>query len=172
MKTENMHGLLIGRFQPFHLGHLSAVRFALQNVEMLFIGIGSSNRFNEKRNPFTADERKEMILSSLDEETKSRIKIYYIPDVDDHDKWTYHVDSIVPKYDVVFSNDDFTHELFKKRGIKVISVPLAQRDVLSGTKIRAKIESGQNWSDFVPDGTRKVLLKINGKDRLRTCSYK
>ena len=27
-----MIGLLIGRFQPFHLGHLDAVRFALSNV--------------------------------------------------------------------------------------------------------------------------------------------
>jgi nicotinamide-nucleotide adenylyltransferase len=167
-----MHGLLIGRFQPFHLGHLSAVRFALQNAATLSIGIGSSNRFNEKRNPFTADERKEMILSSLDRETKDRIKIYYIPDVDDHEKWTYHVDSIVPKYDVVFSNDDFTHKLFAKRGIKVIPVPLAQREVLSGTEIRAKIESNQNWSDFVPEGAQKVLLKINAKERLKTCSYK
>ncbi|MFN3653732.1 MAG: nicotinamide-nucleotide adenylyltransferase [Candidatus Nitrosotenuis sp.] len=167
-----MHGLLIGRFQPFHLGHLLAVKFALQNAETLSIGIGSSNRFNEKRNPFTADERKEMILSSLDEEAKNRIEIYYIPDVDDHEKWTYHVDSIVPKYDVVFSNDNFTQELFKKRGIKVVSVPLVQRDVLSGTEIRAKIESDQNWCDFVPEGTRKVLLKINAKERLKTCSYK
>ncbi|MEM2785644.1 MAG: nicotinamide-nucleotide adenylyltransferase [Candidatus Nitrosotenuis sp.] len=167
-----MRGLLIGRFQPFHIGHLSAVTFALQNVETLIIGIGSSNRFNEKRNPFTADERKEMILSSLDEEMKNKIEIYYIPDVDDHEKWTYHVDSIVPKYDVVFSNDDFTHKLFKKRGIRVVSVPLTQRDILSGTEIRAKIESDQDWSDFVPEGTRKVLLKINAKERLKNCSYK
>jgi nicotinamide-nucleotide adenylyltransferase len=161
-----MNGLLVGRFQPFHLGHLFAVKFALSNVDMLSIGIGSSNRFNEKRNPFTADERKEMILSSLDDVTLKKIKIYYIPDVEDHEKWTYHVDSIVSKYDVVFSNDDFTHDLFRKRGIKVVSVPLEQRHVLSGTEIRAKIASDQNWQEFVPEGTRKVLLKINAKQRL------
>lgn len=162
-----MNGLLIGRFQPFHLGHLSAVKFALSNVDSLSIGIGSSNRFNEKRNPFTADERKEMILLSLDEATLKKIKIYYISDVDDHEKWTYHIDSIVPKYDVVFSNDDFTHDLFKKRGIKVVSVPLEQRQVLSGTEIRAKITSDQNWHESVPEGTRKVLLKINAEQRLK-----
>ena len=39
-----MNGLLIGRFQPFHLGHLEAVNFALSKVEQLYIGIGSSNR--------------------------------------------------------------------------------------------------------------------------------
>jgi nicotinamide-nucleotide adenylyltransferase len=161
-----MDGLLIGRFQPFHLGHLSALKFALSHVDTLSIGIGSSNRSYEKRNPFTADERKEMILLSLDEPTLKKIKIYYIPDVDEHEKWTYHIDSIVPKYDMVFSNDDFTHDLFKKRGIKVISVPLKHRESLSGTEIRAKIASDQNWHEFVPSGTEKVLLKINAKKRL------
>lgn len=161
-----MIGLLIGRFQPFHLGHLDAVKFALSSVDELLIGIGSSNKFSEKRNPFTADERKEMIESSLDESTLGKIKIYYIPDVNDHDKWTYHIDEIVPKYDVVFSNDEFTHTLFGKRGIKVISVPLKQREILSGTDIRVKIRDDRGWSGLVPDGTKKVLLKINAKDRL------
>lgn len=161
-----MDGLLIGRFQPFHLGHLAAVKFALTQVDNLAIGIGSSNRFNEKRNPFSAEERKEMIVSSLDESDLQKCKIYFVPDVNDHAKWTYHVDQIVPKYDVVFSNDDFTHELYKKRDIKVVSVPLKQREILSGTDIRLKIASGQRWEDLVPSGTAKVLLKINAKDRL------
>lgn len=162
-----MKGLFIGRFQPFHLGHLEAVNFALQNVDELYIGIGSSNRSNEARNPFTADERKEMILSSLDDAQKKRIKIYYIPDVDDHQRWTYHVDSIVPKYDVVFTNDEFTKTLFEKRKIQVIEVPLLKRHILSGTQIRQKILTGQDWSQLVPPGTRQVLLKINAKDRLK-----
>ncbi|MBI1828176.1 MAG: adenylyltransferase/cytidyltransferase family protein [Thaumarchaeota archaeon] len=115
-----MNGLLIGRFQPFHKGHLIAVNFGLSQVENLWIGIGSSNKNNEKRNPFSADERKEMILSSLDKSTLNRVQIFYIPDVNDHAKWTNHVDSIVPKYDIVFSNDDFTITLYQKRGIKVI----------------------------------------------------
>ena len=58
-----MNGLLIGRFQPFHLGHLDALKFALSKVEKLWIGIGSSNKPNQKQNPFSADERKQMILS-------------------------------------------------------------------------------------------------------------
>lgn len=161
-----MIGLLIGRFQPFHLGHLDAVKFALSSVDELLIGIGSSNKFNEKRNPFTADERKEMIESSLDESTFKKIKIYYIPDVNNHERWTHHVDEIVPKYDVVFSNDEFTHMLFGKHGIKVISVPLKQREILSGTDIRVKIRNDQDWAELVPEGTKKVLLKINAKDRL------
>ncbi len=167
-----MNGLLIGRFQPFHLGHLEAILFGLSQVQSLWIGIGSSNRSNEMKNPFTADERKEMILSSIDKKIAEKIKIYYIPDVADHSKWTLEIDSIVPKYDVVFSNDEFSQTLFQKRGIKVIPVPLKQRESYSGTNIRSKIANNQDWKDLVPQGTRNVLLKINAKDRLKIFNYK
>ncbi|HSB56732.1 MAG TPA: nicotinamide-nucleotide adenylyltransferase [Nitrosopumilaceae archaeon] len=161
-----MNGLYIGRFQPFHLGHLAAITFALSQVENLWIGIGSSNKSNEKRNPFTAEERKEMIISSLNDAIRKRIQIYYIPDVDDHAKWTYHVDNIVPRYDVVFSNDDFTQTLYEKRGIKVIPVLLKDRENLSGTNIRERIAMGTRWEEFVPEGTKKILLKIDAERRL------
>ena len=53
-----MNGLLIGRFQPFHLGHLEALKFALSKVDNLWLGLGSSNKSIEKSNPFSAEERK------------------------------------------------------------------------------------------------------------------
>ena len=161
-----MIGFLIGRFQPFHLGHLEAIKFALSNVEHLHVGIGSSNKSHEQRNPFTADERKEMILSSIDYAIAKRISLHYIPDVDDHSKWTHLVDEIIPEYDVVFSNDDFTHELYGKRGKSIISVDLKSRSNLSGTNIRNLILTDQNWKEFVPSGTRDLLSRIDGKKRL------
>ena len=162
-----MNGLLIGRFQPFHLGHLEAVRFGLSKVDKLFIGIGSSNKSHQERNPFTADERKEMITSSLDEKTLNQVSVYYIPDADDHDKWTDSIDSIIPDYGVVFSNDDFTHQLFEKCEKKVIPVEFKSRESLSGTNIRQLILEDQNWQKLVPDGTRNILLKIGAKNRLQ-----
>ena len=161
-----MIGLLIGRFQPFHLGHLEAIKFALSKVEHLHVGIGSSNKSHEKRNPFTADERKSMILSSIDDDTSKNVSIHYIPDVDDHSKWTHLVDELIPEYDVVFSNDNFTHELYGKRGKSLISVDLISRKDLSGTNIRNLILTDQTWKEFVPSGTIDVLSQIDGKKRL------
>jgi len=162
-----MNGMLIGRFQPFHLGHLYAIEFALSKVEKLWIGIGSSNKSTEKQNPFTADERKEMILLSINEEFSERIQVYYIPDVGNHKKWISNIDSIVPKYDIVFSNDELTQHLYSQRGVKVLSVVLKERSNLSGTEIRSKIKEDQNWQEFVPHGTRQVLLRIHAKERLK-----
>ena len=162
-----MNGLLIGRFQPFHLGHLEALAFALSKVDKLWVGLGSSNKPLQKNNPFSADERKKMILTSINDSIKNRIEIYFIPDFEDHKKWVSHIDTIVPKFDIVFTNDEMTKYLYEKRETKVSAIPFTQRDTLSGTNIRDQIISDQPWEDLVPDGTKKFLIKINAKERLK-----
>ncbi len=162
-----MNGLLIGRFQPFHLGHLDALRFALSKVDKLWIGLGSSNQPLLRNNPFSAEERKKMILSSIDDSIRNKIEIYFIPDFEDHKKWVEHIDTIVPKFDIVFTNDDMTKHLYSKRETKVVEIPFTKRDVLSGTNIRDLILCDQMWEEFVPDGTKNFLNKINVKQRLK-----
>ncbi len=162
-----MNGLLIGRFQPFHLGHLDALRFALSKVDKLWIGLGSSNKPLQKNNPFSAEERKEMILSSIDESMKQRIQIYFIPDLENHMKWIELIDSLVPKFDTVFTNDELTRHLYSKRDVEVLSIPFVKRDILSGTNIRNMMISDQKWEDLVPAGTKNFLYKPSAKQRLK-----
>ena len=162
-----MNGLLIGRFQPFHLGHLEALQFALSKVDKLWIGLGSSDSPIQKNNPFTAMERKEMILSSIDDLMKDKISIYFIPDLDNHIKWIEKIDTIVPKFDIVFSNDDLTNHLYSNRDVQVISIPFLKRDVLSGTNIRKLIFSDQKLDDLIPKGTKDFLINISARNRLK-----
>ena len=162
-----MNGLLIGRFQPFHLGHLEALQFALSKVDKLWVGLGSSDSPIQKNNPFTAMERKEMILSSIDDSMKEKISIYFIPDLDNHIKWIEKIDTIVPKFDIVFSNDDLTNHLYSNRDVQVISIPFLKRDVLSGTNIRKLIISDQKWDDLIPKGTKDFLINISARNRLK-----
>ena len=161
-----MNGLLIGRFQPFHLGHLEALQFALSKVDKLWLGLGSSNKSIEHNNPFSAEERKKMILSSIDDSMKNKITIYFIPDVDNHVKWIEKIDTIVPKFDIVFSNDPLTDHLYSKRTVQVISIPFLKRDQLSGTRIRNLIKSDQKWDDLIPNGTKILLENLDVKNRL------
>ena len=162
-----MNGLLIGRFQPFHLGHLDALQFALSKVDKLWVGLGSSNLPPQKDNPFSAEQRQEMILSSIDDAMKEKISIYFIPDLDNHMKWIEKIDTIVPKFDIIFSNDELTNHLYSKRNTQVMTIPFLKRDKLSGTRIRDLIISDQNWNDLVPEGTKHFLEKINAKNLLK-----
>ena len=162
-----MNGLMIGRFQPFHLGHLEALKFALSKVDKLWLGLGSSNKPTEKNNPFSAEERKEMILSSIDDSMKEKISIYFIPDLENHVKWIEMIDTIVPNFDIVFSNDELTNHLYSKKDVQVISIPFLKREELSGTNIRDLIISDQQWEHLVPKGTKNFLINTSAKERLK-----
>lgn len=164
-------GLFIGRFQPFHLGHMSTIKFALNHVEELVVVIGSAQKSHEIRHPFTAGERIQMINRSLHADNKvnrKRILLIPIPDVDIHSLWTHQIDILVPRYSVVFTNDCFTTLLFKERGIKVIQPTLYQRQQLSATEIRSRIASNGDWKKLVTPQTIKVIESIAGVQRIKT----
>lgn len=164
-------GLFIGRFQPFHNGHLATVKFALGKVNMLIMVVGSAQKSHEPRNPFTAGERVTMIKAALDAEKEidaKRILIIPVPDVEVHSLWTRQVEMLVPKYDVVIANDPFTILLFRERGIPVIEAPLHKRNKLEATAIREKMAIGdRSWIKLVPEEVAKVISSIDGARRVK-----
>jgi nicotinamide-nucleotide adenylyltransferase len=162
-------GLFVGRFQPFHKGHLATVRFALGKVDQLVIVVGSAQKSHEPKNPFTAGERIRMIKESLDSEKidASRILIIPVPDVDVHSLWTRQVDMLVPKYDVVFANDPFTLMLFRERGVRTVEAPLIDRSEMQATEIRNRMVMGGKWESLVPAPVAKIIKEINGVERVK-----
>ena len=61
MKT----GIFIGRFQPVHQGHIHAIGVAASQVDKLYLLIGSANACRSIKNPWTYQERVDMIRSKL-----------------------------------------------------------------------------------------------------------
>ncbi|MFN4336876.1 MAG: nicotinamide-nucleotide adenylyltransferase [Candidatus Nitrosocaldus sp.] len=165
-----MKGLLVGRFQPFHLGHLSAVEYALNMVDTLWIVIGSADKSHEPRNPFTAGERLEMIKYALDAHGIDAKRWHAVPvyDANIHYLWVAQVNMLVPRYDVVFTNDRFSIMLFEEYGKKEVrSVPLLNRVELSGTEVRRRIANGEDWKSIVPEQVARVIYEIDGVRRVR-----
>ena len=48
-------GLYVGRFQPFHNGHLSIVKEGLAHCARLILVIGSAQESGTEQNPFDKD---------------------------------------------------------------------------------------------------------------------
>jgi len=162
-------GLFVGRFQPFHKGHLATVKFALGKVDQLVIVVGSAQKSHESKNPFTADERVRMIKESLDSDKVDMFKVLIIPvpDVDVHSLWTRQVDVLVPKYDVVFANDPFTLMLFRERGVKTVEAPLLDRREMQATEVRKKMATGEAWESLVPAPVAVIIKEISGVERVK-----
>lgn len=70
--------VFIGRFQPFHNGHLHVVQEALKQAERLIICVGGAGGARRPRNPWSFQERAQMIDAALD--TDSRVDIVPISD--------------------------------------------------------------------------------------------
>jgi len=168
------YGILVGRFQPFHLGHLNAVKFALSKVDMLWIIIGSAQKSQESRNPFTAGERLLMIKKVLDANKVDPKRWAAVPvlDVDVHSLWVNQIDMLVPRYDVAFTNDPFSTMLFKEHGKKVVKVPMLKRKFLSGTEVRRRMASGENWKELVPAQVAAIIKEIEGIERIKLLQSK
>ena len=73
MSTE--YAIFIGRFQPLHNAHLEVIKNALREAEKVIIVVGSHHRARSLVNPWTYEERAEMIMGALSPEHQGRVII-------------------------------------------------------------------------------------------------
>jgi len=167
MEQKTMKALFIGRFQPFHKGHLMALQSIAKEYKEIIIGIGSSQYSHTPENPFTAEERKKMIERSLQEAGIKNFKIIYIPDIHNYPKWVSHVLSITSDFDIVISNNDLTKKLFAEKGFTIRETKVFDRKKYSGREIRKRMIKDKPWMDLVPRPVVDIIKKCNGVQRLK-----
>lgn len=162
-------GLLVGRFQPFHLGHLQAIKGVLKEVDELVIVIGSAQYSHNLDDPFTAGERLVMVRKALEEAgiDYARVWVVPVPDVHLHMMWVSAVEGYTPKFDVVYSNEPLTRRLFMEAGYEVKSIRFHKRKVYSSTEIRERLLNGESWEKLVPESVAEFIKEIDGVNRLR-----
>jgi len=161
-----MKALFIGRFQPFHNGHLKVIKNASKKYDKIIIGIGSAQYSNTTENPFTADERKIMIERSLKKVNLENYKIILIPDIHNPPKWVDHVLSIYSDFDIVISNKSLTKQVFSEKGYSVKETPFYDKKHFSGKEIRRRIAKGEKWEKLVPNGVSDIIKEIDGEQRI------
>ena len=163
------NGIFVGRFQPFHIGHLLAVKHIIKQVDVLTIVVGSAQISHQRNNPFTARERINMIKAGLDEEGIDCKSWLVIPAFDStsHSLWVTQLNSLVPQYECAFSNDPLTIRLLKESGIEVKEVSLINRGMYSATEVRLRIAEGDNWNELVQSSVAEVIKNVDGVERIK-----
>ena len=162
-------GLILGRFQPFHLGHLSVIQEILNEQIEPIICIGSAQKGNTKDNPFTTVERKTMIkavMSNLDCEYRT----YVITDLNNNDKYVSYLEKLVPEFDVVYSGNSLVQRLFKAAGYIVVKPRVINREVWEGAAIRRAMMEGDEWEVAVPPQIVDIIHELKGTERLKNLS--
>jgi len=171
---DKVRGILIGRMQPVHNGHMEVIKKILDEVDEIIIGIGSAQLSHEIKDPFTAGERIVMMTQTLAEIDIDPSRYYIIPmqDINFNALWVSHVKMITPPFSIVYSGNPLVKQLFSEEGFEVRQPPLYDRLHLSGTEVRRRILEDENWQELVPDATVELLSEIDGVTRLKNLSVK
>ena len=141
--------LFVGRFQPFHLGHLKAVRKILQENDSLVIAIGSCQASRTAEDPFSFEERRDMITAALRKDGVTRFRIIGVPDCMNDHKWVCSIQEQA-SFDRVYTTNPWTIRCFQKKHIPVIEHEMYDRERYNATGIRRRMASGEEWESLVP----------------------
>lgn len=163
----------IGRFSPFHNGHLETIRLAQQLCEQIIIIIGSSHGPRTVKNPWTYEERVRFITESLSNDLghdspelkEFNVSFEYEPAVDylyNDDRWAKQIQDIVAKYNdddstigiIGHEKDDssFYLKMFPQWQKRLINATAHNGSVINGTDIRYAFFSGmiEKCSEYLP----------------------
>ncbi len=171
---QKVRGILIGRMQPVHNGHMEVIKQILNEVDEIIIGIGSAQASHELKDPFTAGERVVMMSQALAERDIDPSRYYIIPmqDINFNAIWVSHVKMLTPPFNIVYSGNPLVKQLFSEEGYEVRQPPLYDRLHLSGSEVRRRILNDENWQELVPKASVDLIREINGVDRLKNLSVK
>ena len=174
--------VVLGRFQPFHLGHEymleSASNWRNENNPNapLIIAIGSSNRPQNLRNPWTYEERSQMIETWTKSAQIKNFQICSIPDIEDPPNWVTHASQYHGQAGALVTTDMGTAELYTASGWDVILLPLEQRERFEGWRVRETARMLSTIGDqdairevlgtLIPMPVLEHLIETNGLHRL------
>ena len=160
--------MIHGRFQPFHLGHLTYLELAAARCDELFVGITNPDRRSlvpepddplrhlPESNPFTYTERL-LMVSAAAEGAGVRVRVIPFP-IDEPELW----DDYAPRDAVQFVRvlspwGDTKLARLSAHGCRVEVLPAPEGKLVSGQEVRAAIRTGGDWRRLVAPGVARFI---------------
>ena len=164
-------GMIHGRFQPFHNGHLEYLKGAAARCEEVFVGITNPDparikpeasdplRHLPESNPFSYVERLLMVEAVAEDEA---IRVHVIPfPVNEPELWPAYVPAGVTQYLRLFSEWGGTKfERMRDAGYEVVVLDEGAEKEVSGADVREALRSGADWEALVPPGVARVIKSL------------
>ena len=167
-------GMIIGRFQPFHLGHSIILERALYQCNKVIVVIGSAQESRTPLNPLSAAEREQLIIDSfvnrLDSYMLEKLEFLHL---NDRENWSNdasfgeyvinaikHTYGITPK--VIFEGKESSrNNWFDTVDIDIVQIS-RNKCTTSGTQLREAIYKGDKsaWENQCAPGTEDYFDTI------------
>ncbi|MBC5792754.1 MAG: adenylyltransferase/cytidyltransferase family protein [Nanohaloarchaea archaeon] len=144
-----MTKVFLGRFQPLHLGHKNVI----ENQDDLVVAVGSSGKSGEEENPLSFEQRKRLIKDCFPD-----VEVVGVEDTEDDVEW---LRNLLEKTgaDTILSRNSNVRAIVENsdRDVKVVKQELYDEEIYSGTEVRRRIRSGEEWRYLTPPCCKESL---------------
>jgi cytidyltransferase-like protein len=172
--TRVARGMIHGRFQPFHLGHLDYLRGAAERSDEVFVGITNPDpsrirpepsdplRHLPESNPWTYVERLLMVKAAAADLELDPACVHVVPfPVNEPELWRAYVPDGVTQYLRLFSDWGGTKlERLREAGYAVVVLDEGARKEISGADVRAALREVGDWESLLPPGVARVIREV------------
>jgi cytidyltransferase-like protein len=169
-----LRGMIHGRFQPFHNGHLEYMRGAAERCDELFVGITNPDparikpepsdpaRHLPESNPWTYAERLLMVKAAARDLGLELERVHVIPfPVNEPELWPAYVPAGVTQYLRLFSDwGGEKLDRLRAAGYEVVVLDEGAEKEVSGSDVRAALRSDGDWERFVPPSVASVIRSL------------
>jgi nicotinamide-nucleotide adenylyltransferase len=169
-------GMIHGRFQPFHNGHLEYLRGAAERSDEIWIGITNPDparvQFEEsdplrhlpESNPYSYAQRLLMAKAAAADLGLDLAHVHVIPfPVNEPELWPAYVPEGITQYLRLFSSWGGTKlDRLREAGYDVVVLDEGVEKEVSGADVRAAMRAGEEWQSLVPRGVAHVLHSFEG----------
>lgn len=167
--THHATGMVHGRFQPFHLGHLAYVRLAAARCQQLVVGITNADpshvrvepadprRSTAEANPFPYHLRYRMVREALTEAGIDPVAVVPFP-IHEPELWPHYVPGgTVHLIRVLSPWGEQKLQRLQAHGHEVEVLGAPSGTEVSGTQVRRLLADGGAWADLVPPTVARLL---------------
>jgi cytidyltransferase-like protein len=167
-------GMIHGRFQPFHNGHLEYLAGAAERSPEVFVGITNPDperikpepsdpqRHLPESNPWSYAERLLMVKAAATDLGLDLARVHVIPfPVNEPELWAAYVPDGVTQYIRLFSEWGGTKlDRLRAAGYAVVVLDEGVEKGVSGAAVRAALRDGGDWQSLVPPGVAQVIQSL------------
>jgi len=177
MNKKYDYGIVIGRFQPFHLAHRDLIQHSLSLAEKVIVILGSARSAPDVKNPFTPAMREEIIRACFPDENLVFRAVRDYP-YNDH-VWTAEIQNVVGEIVEEDENENahiaivgffkdrssYYLNLFPQWRFEEFYCADKQNLKINGTQIREKyFADDESWKQLVPEKVEKYLNAFQQTD--------
>jgi nicotinamide-nucleotide adenylyltransferase len=167
-------GMVHGRFQPFHRGHLEYLRGAAEQSDEIWVGITNPDptrirpepsdplRHLPESNPWSYAERLLMVKAAASDLGLEAECVHVIPfPVNEPELWPAYVPEGITQYLRLFSEWGGTKvDRLRNAGYAVVILDEGAAKQVSGAEVRKALREGGDWESLVPRGVARVIREL------------